>query len=191
MSVVSAEGVDFPATVPVLIVGAGACGLTAALAAREAGAGEVVVLEREATPFGSTSLSAGLIPASGTRFQRQRDVEDSAEQQAADILVKCNGQADPDMVRHVAGLSGQTIEWLADSCGVPFDTGGGLHLSGAFGAAHARPAGPQRRRIAGMPGAGGDAERRASDDRCDCGDPVPLRRRPRRRRRTGAARRQP
>lgn len=121
MSVVSAAGIAFPATVPVLIVGAGACGLTAALAAREAGAEEVVVLEREATPFGSTSMSAGLIPASGTRFQRERGVEDSAEQQAADILAKGNGQADPDMVRHVAGLSGKTIEWLADSCGVPFD----------------------------------------------------------------------
>ena len=40
----------------VVIIGAGACGLVAALRAKAAGA-EVIVLERDASPSGSTSMS--------------------------------------------------------------------------------------------------------------------------------------
>jgi len=52
---------------PLLIVGAGAAGICGALAAKEAGV-DAVVIERDAVPGGSTALSAGLIPAAGTRF---------------------------------------------------------------------------------------------------------------------------
>ena len=61
-SVAPAEDADFDSEVPVLIVGAGAAGLCAALAASEAGV-EPVLIERDAVPSGSTALSAGLIPA--------------------------------------------------------------------------------------------------------------------------------
>ena len=74
----------FESDLPVVIVGAGAAGLCAALAAHEAGA-ECAVLERDALPRGSTALSAGLIPAAGTRFQRERGIADDAERFAADI----------------------------------------------------------------------------------------------------------
>ncbi len=68
-TIVAAADENFHTHVPVLIVGAGAAGLCAALAAKEAG-GDAVVVERDAVPSGSTALSAGLIPAAGTRFQR-------------------------------------------------------------------------------------------------------------------------
>jgi glycine/D-amino acid oxidase-like deaminating enzyme len=53
----------------VLVIGAGACGLVASLAAHDGGAG-VVVVERDDSPSGSTSMSSGFIPAPGTRAQR-------------------------------------------------------------------------------------------------------------------------
>jgi fumarate reductase flavoprotein subunit len=104
---------------PVVVVGAGACGLVAALAAREAGA-EVLALERDAVPSGSTALSSGFIPACGTRWQREKGVADSVEQMIADVRHKNHDEADPRVVEAVCGTSGPTLEWLADAHGVPF-----------------------------------------------------------------------
>jgi fumarate reductase flavoprotein subunit len=119
MSVIVDPARRFDLTVPVVIVGAGACGLIAALAAHDAGA-EVLVLERDEQPAGSTALSSGFIPACGTRFQRDRGVADSVDLMTADIQRKNHGEADPAMARAVAAASGPTIEWLADRHGVPF-----------------------------------------------------------------------
>lgn len=119
MAVVIEETQRFESTVPVLVIGAGACGLVAALAARDAGA-EVLVLERDASPAGSSALSSGFVPAAGTRFQRAAGVEDSPAQMAADIGRKNHGEADPRIVDAVCRASGPAIEWLADAHGVPF-----------------------------------------------------------------------
>ena len=96
-AVEDAAGVAFESFVPVLIVGAGAAGLCAALAAREAGA-ETVVIERDPVPRGSTALSAGLIPAAGTRFQRAVGVADEPALFAADIRRKAGEDADRAVV---------------------------------------------------------------------------------------------
>jgi fumarate reductase flavoprotein subunit len=106
--------------VPVVIVGAGACGLVAALAAREAGA-EVLVLERDQSPAGSTSLSSGFIPAAGTRYQRAAGIDDSPELFAADVMRKNHGEAEPRIVEAVCRGIGPTLEWLDDRHGVHFD----------------------------------------------------------------------
>ena len=101
-TVVTVGDEDLGTKVPLLIIGAGAAGLCAALSAKEAGV-EVVVVEREATPSGSTALSAGLIPAAGTRFQRAKGIHDSAKSLAADITHKANGEVDPAVVEAIAG----------------------------------------------------------------------------------------
>ena len=113
MPILPAEQGKFEYSVPVVVVGAGACGLTAALAASEAGA-EVMVLERDARPTGSTSLSTGLIPAAGTRLQQALGIEDSAELLAEDILRKAKHQTDRDMAYAVARASGPTVDWLVE-----------------------------------------------------------------------------
>lgn len=110
----------FNTQVPVLVVGAGAAGLCAALAAKEAGA-DVVVVERDAIPTGSTALSAGLIPAAGTRFQRAKGIDDSPRHFADDIQRKAKGEADPVLVEAVARGAGPLVEWLADRHKLPFD----------------------------------------------------------------------
>jgi fumarate reductase flavoprotein subunit len=103
----------------VIIIGAGAAGLCAALAAREAGA-DVALVERDPVPRGSTALSAGLIPAAGTRFQKEAGIADDPELFARDIQTKAHGEADQALVRLVARESGPTVEWLADRYGLPF-----------------------------------------------------------------------
>jgi fumarate reductase flavoprotein subunit len=117
--VINASGIRFGAEVDVAIVGGGAAGLVAALRAREAGA-EVLVIERDALPRGSTALSAGLIPAPATRFQRAAGIVDSTELFASDILRKAKGEPDAATVKLLAGTIGPAIEWLADEHGLPF-----------------------------------------------------------------------
>ena len=107
------------AHVPVLVIGAGACGLIAALAAHDAGA-EVMVLERDPVPAGSTSLSAGYIPACNTRWQQEADAEDGVERMLGDIQKKNHGEGDPVLGRAVCEASGPALEWLADAHGQSF-----------------------------------------------------------------------
>ncbi len=102
-----------------LIIGAGACGLVAALAAVHNGQ-SVVVVEADAVPSGSTALSAGLIPAANTRLQRAVGIEDSVEQFATDIQNKAHNQNSPLLVEALAGGSAEVIEWLMDQHGLPF-----------------------------------------------------------------------
>jgi fumarate reductase flavoprotein subunit len=111
---------NFEVEVPLLIVGAGAAGLCAALAAKEAGI-EVLVIERDAVPAGSTALSAGLIPAAATRLQRAKGIVDSPQLFAADIQRKAKGKADAAVVDAVAHGAGVLVEWLMDSYGLPFE----------------------------------------------------------------------
>ncbi len=119
MSKVLIDNLPFDATVPVAIVGGGAAGLCAALAAKEAGA-EPVVFERDALPQGSTALSAGLIPAPGTAAQRAAGIDDSVEAFSRDIQAKAHGEADPIVLKTVAEGAGPAIDWLSDRHGLAF-----------------------------------------------------------------------
>jgi len=110
---------EFSAHVQTAIIGAGAAGLVAALAAHEQGQ-EVLILERDALPSGSTALSAGLIPAAGTRFQKAAGIDDSPALFAADIQRKAHDENDPALVVLMADAAGEAIEWLADRHGLPF-----------------------------------------------------------------------
>ncbi|MBT0668216.1 FAD-dependent oxidoreductase [Novosphingobium profundi] len=114
---------------PIVVVGAGGTGLTAALAAHDLGI-EALVIERDDTPLGSTAMSTGLIPASGTPEQVAEGIEDSPELFAADILAKTKGQTDPAMALAIARESVETIAWMRDAHGVPLELVGGFLYPG-------------------------------------------------------------
>jgi fumarate reductase flavoprotein subunit len=108
------------AHVPVAIVGAGACGLTAALMLADRGI-ECVVIERDASPSGSTGLSSGFIPAAGTRAQGARSVQDSAAQFAADIQAKAHGTAAAHLVQAYTSAVGPALDHLEQRHGLQFE----------------------------------------------------------------------
>lgn len=102
----------------VVVVGAGACGLAAALRAGEAGA-QVLVLERDASPSGSTSMSSGFVPAPATRFQREAGIaDDTPGRFLADIMAKSHGRSQARLAALAARTIGPTLEWLADRHGL-------------------------------------------------------------------------
>lgn len=102
-----------------LIIGAGAGGLVAALAAKEAGQ-LVLVIEADPVPQGSTALSAGLIPAAGTKAQLDAGIDDTAAQFATDIQAKANNENEQALVDRLAENSGPVIDWLTETFGLPF-----------------------------------------------------------------------
>lgn len=104
------------ADVDVLVVGAGACGLAAAISAHDAGV-SVAIIEKLDRPGGNSSLSTGSVPAADTRFQREAGIDDSTERFVADLL-RTGGPTDClDLLHRLVATSAETVEWLVDSVG--------------------------------------------------------------------------
>jgi fumarate reductase flavoprotein subunit len=157
MSVAPVPESGFEVEVETLVIGAGACGMVAALAAQEAGQ-EVLVLERDAVPSGSTALSAGLIPAAGTAQQCAAGIDDSPSLFAADIQRKAHGEADPTLVAALTETAPDAIAWLTDGLGLPLTVVTDFDYPGH-----------SRRRMHGLPDRSGaaliDRLRQACEDR--------------------------
>lgn len=119
MPILPAPSGSFEITVPVLIAGGGACGLTAALAARDAGV-DVLILEKDAIPRGTTSMSQGTMCAAGTQAQKDAGIHDSADQFFEDVMTKVHGKTDENLVRSITREAAPTLDWLGDVHGIPF-----------------------------------------------------------------------
>ena len=102
---------------PVVIVGAGACGLTAALMLHDLGL-ECVLLERDATPQGSSALSSGFVPAAGTQCQARQGIVESQAQFVQDILHKSHGQSAAHLVHAYVQAVPQAIDALESQHGI-------------------------------------------------------------------------
>ncbi|OYU47155.1 MAG: FAD-binding dehydrogenase [Rhizobiales bacterium PAR1] len=102
--------------VDVLVIGAGACGLAAAIAAHDAGA-SVAIVEKRERPGGNSSLSTGSVPAANSRFQREAGLTDSPEKMVADLMGIAKETEDLALVRRMAEVSAETVEWLVDTVG--------------------------------------------------------------------------
>ncbi len=105
--------------VDVVVIGAGAAGLCAALAARARGAQRVLVAEAEGVVGGSSRLSGGLVMGAGTRYQRAQGIVDTADDLYHDYLQLNRWDVDAGVVRRFAQLAGPTVDWLGD-LGVEF-----------------------------------------------------------------------
>ncbi|GJD53136.1 Fumarate reductase flavoprotein subunit [Methylobacterium crusticola] len=100
----------------ILVIGAGACGLAAAVAGHDAGA-SVAVIEKQARPGGNSSLSTGSVPAAGSRFQRAAGIDDDPARMVRDLMGIARETDDPALVERLAGVSAETVEWLVDAVG--------------------------------------------------------------------------
>lgn len=104
---------------PDLVVAGAGGGLVAALRAAELGLSVLVLDSNESFSRGNnTAMSTAMIPAIGTRFQREAGVEDSAEQFIADVAAKTGGDFSAPVAQALAGASAELVEWLADEAGL-------------------------------------------------------------------------
>lgn len=109
---------SFEYCIDVIVAGAGAAGQCAAMAVADQGL-DVWMLERDATPKGSTAMSEGAICAAGSKAQIDAGVEDSTERFFNDIMVKTDNQVDPDFVRAIAQGAAPTVDWMIEKHGLP------------------------------------------------------------------------
>lgn len=105
--------------IPAVIVGGGACGMTAGIRLRDAGI-DCVVLERDAVPSGSTALSSGFIPVAETRLQKSLGIPDSMALFRREIDAKSHGQAAPHLVVAYTEAARQAVDAL-ESHGITFE----------------------------------------------------------------------
>ncbi len=105
--------------VDVVVIGSGAAGLSAALAARQAGAERVLVAESEAIVGGSSRLSGGLMMGAGTRYQEAAGVVDTWQELFHDYMTLNQWQVEPAVVERLTQRAGASVEWLGD-LGVDF-----------------------------------------------------------------------
>jgi len=97
----------------VLVVGGGACGFAAAIAARDEGC-ETAILEKLARVGGNSALSTASVPGAGTRFQRAAGIEDSPDRMFGDLMAQSGPHDCPELTRVLADTSASLVEWLAD-----------------------------------------------------------------------------
>ena len=105
--------------VDVLVIGSGAAGLSAALAAQQAGADRVLVAEGEGIVGGSSRLSGGLMMGAATRYQKAQGIEDSPEALFHDYMTLNQWKVESAVVERLTQRAGQAVEWLGD-LGVEF-----------------------------------------------------------------------
>ena len=116
----SPEDLDWDIEVDVLVIGAGGCGLIAALAAAQNGV-SVFVVEKEKQAGGNTSLSQAMVPAARTKAQIETGIEDSVEMMTEDILKKNDYQSDLILTRHVAKEATRLVDWLNEQINIKLE----------------------------------------------------------------------
>jgi fumarate reductase flavoprotein subunit len=98
-------------TSDVLVIGGGGTGLVAALSASEKGS-NVIILEKQATFGGATSMSSGKIPAADTEEQKAAGITDSVESMMRDINRAGGYTQNQDLLKVASENATPIKEWL-------------------------------------------------------------------------------
>lgn len=115
-----ADETDGPAgSYDVIVVGAGGAGLSAAIAAVDAGA-TVLVVEKNSVAGGTTSTSQGLVGGYDSYLQREQGIELTYEEMYDNLASNASYRLDPELMGITVEQSGPSIDWLHDRCGVVF-----------------------------------------------------------------------
>ena len=108
----------------VVILGSGLAGTCAALEAAGLGA-RVLIAEAEERPGGRSQFSTGMIMGAGTRFQRDKGIEDSPENLFRHYMTLNQWKVDASIVHRLAEQAGPPSSgwpswaWRSSTCTTP------------------------------------------------------------------------
>lgn len=97
-----------------VVIGAGAAGIPAAIFAARAGA-QVLLVDAADKIGGTFHLSSGHMSAAGTRLQAAKGISDTPDAHYADVMRINGGSADPALVRLAVDNAADTLHWLLDN----------------------------------------------------------------------------
>ena len=102
----------------IIVIGAGTAGIPAALTALELGA-EVCLVEKSDRVGGMLWASGAVLSGAGSRLQKSRGIDDTAEAHEREVMTAGRDRADPALLRLATAEAGGTIDWL-ESIGTRF-----------------------------------------------------------------------
>lgn len=109
----------------VVVVGAGAAGLSAGLAAVQNGQ-SVIILEKMGVVGGASAMAGAGTMATGSTWQKEDGYEDSPEQLVEDMMANGHNKNDRATVELFANTIGEAFDWLVseDGAAVPYQRSG-------------------------------------------------------------------
>ncbi|GAA1268875.1 FAD-dependent oxidoreductase [Pseudonocardia aurantiaca] len=108
-----------PSEADVVVLGSGAAGLSAALAASANGA-DVVLLEKGPSVGGTAALSAGVVWVPGNHRAASAGIADSRADAVRYIASLSNGRQDPELVEAFVDAAPEVLRWLEDATALRF-----------------------------------------------------------------------
>lgn len=104
----------------VVVLGSGGAAMTAAIAARDFGAGDVVILEKSGMVGGTTAMSGGMLWIPNNPYQRDAGIEDSDDDIVAYLDALAPGQLDPETLGAFLESGPEMIRYFIDKTPVRF-----------------------------------------------------------------------
>ena len=105
----------------VVVVGAGAAGLSAALKTAQNGH-SIILLEKMGVIGGASAMAGSGTMATGSKWQKEDGYEDSAEKLVEDMMANGHQKNDRATVELFANTIGEAFDWLVgeDGAAVPY-----------------------------------------------------------------------
>lgn len=104
----------------VVVLGSGGAALTAAVAAKDFGASEVVILEKSGMVGGTTAMSGGMLWIPGNHHQLAAGIAESDEDIVTYLDALAPGQLDPDTLGAFMERGPEMLRYLEDKTPVRF-----------------------------------------------------------------------
>ena len=124
-AVAASELEDVQMDADVVVVGAGAAGLSAALKTAQNGH-SVILLEKMGVIGGASAMAGSGTMATGSKWQKEDGYEDSAEKLIEDMMANGHQKNDRATVELFANTIGEAFDWLVgeDGAAVPYQRSG-------------------------------------------------------------------
>ena len=108
-------------TADIVVIGGGGAGLTAAIEAADAGAKNIILLEKMMQTGGTTATAQGMIAGFDTQVQKAAgDEAISYDAMYDNLMNNALWKLDPTLTEITVKSCGQTIDWLIDRANVKF-----------------------------------------------------------------------